>query len=475
MKRLLQSLIGAFLLLQATEASASRQCALWQDIVAAANFLISEPDNPRRFWRDRYGDNAAYLKLKYDYDMADPAKRRALFDMLEKRQRPPYRLLELKLAQATSAERAAVISETTIDPAAGSVIPKLLVSAQRALIVQDGGERFFTELARWRAANPDAFERNRGIEDYRLAEALSDLDNDRKLTIARQAEQAGARRFAALLLQQRPDLGEFSALLDRWPNLDSKERERFVSGAVVWWGREELLDEARQPDEIRRAIRSRPYLAALQPLKTLMHTIPDSEMLATALNQIGDMRIASEIAPKIIADVKAGRIDTNKEPDRLFAVITEELDRLIGRGARESQFRALKPVGAWAMGETAAEAVDKALARLALAPFVRGEASEMPARPAAMSAQLAWDDWVAAAKTIRGGRLPDPAGGTIAVELLVASGRTSDAIYMLRNAPDWEAARLRAYALMVALDQRCPNPFLVSLSPLAEPIYIFDR
>src|SRR5688572_3866088 len=73
-------------------------CVHAPTIVTVADFLLTEPVTKPNFWRDRAGDDAAYLKIRYGG--MTYAEGSELLASLEKRSHPPQRILELKLAYA---------------------------------------------------------------------------------------------------------------------------------------------------------------------------------------------------------------------------------------------------------------------------------------------------------------------------------------------------------------------------------------
>lgn len=98
-------------------------CAHTPAILDAGDFLLAEPATFPNFWRDRFGDDAAYLKIRYG-GLAY-AEGSALLAGLEKRSHPPLRIVELRLAYATTPDRAAMIAGMQPLPKAQSIVPSL--------------------------------------------------------------------------------------------------------------------------------------------------------------------------------------------------------------------------------------------------------------------------------------------------------------------------------------------------------------
>ncbi len=123
-----------------------KTCSYAPTILAATDFLLAEPATFPNFWRDRVGDDAAYLKIRYgDLSYVEGS---ALLARLEKRSHPPLRIVELRLAYATRPDRAAMIANMQPLPNTKSIVSQLGESAWLALVIEDGGDWLLNELAR---------------------------------------------------------------------------------------------------------------------------------------------------------------------------------------------------------------------------------------------------------------------------------------------------------------------------------------
>ncbi|RUW23231.1 MULTISPECIES: hypothetical protein [unclassified Mesorhizobium] len=178
-------------------------CAHTPAILDAGDFLLAEPATFPNFWRDRFGDDAAYLKIRYG-GLAY-AEGSALLAGLEKRSHPPLRIVELRLAYATTPDRAAMIAGMQPLPKAQSIVPQLGQSAWRALVTEDGGDWLLGELARWQASDAN----NASVGAAGIAQALADLDDEAKSRFAKRAEDAGIWRLALDVRAFEDNLADF--------------------------------------------------------------------------------------------------------------------------------------------------------------------------------------------------------------------------------------------------------------------------
>ncbi|MBN9062359.1 MAG: hypothetical protein BGP06_05845 [Rhizobiales bacterium 65-9] len=447
----------------------SRACALDDVIIATADFLLSEPQNPPRFWRDRIGADAAFLRIVYA-DMRDH-EAKALIDKLASRRRPPERIVELKLAQADPAQRAALIAAIPVEAGRGSILRDIGDSVLRAMAVENGGEWLAAELIRWSKDDPGTF--NSSLFAVRLPNALADLDDDARARFAARLEAGGLWAPAGLVLERNDDLAGWFAILDRRPAgpIDAKDREAMLR-RPFYHPRWRALDIAKQPEELRQFDARRPAKMVTEALYSLAARMPEAQVLMTALNVTGESRVGSELAVSLLASIDTGALDPVNAPDAVHLAMIGELDRLLGREARERTLRSFKPYGAWSNGDNAAAALNKSVARLALAPVVTGKEQDA-AKPASLPADFPWNDWTRIANTLRSGADVSVSDNRlIAAELLDATGRWNEALAVLRAEPDWQAARMRAYALLTSLDRRCGYE-LKPATPLNDPVYRF--
>jgi hypothetical protein len=447
-------------------------CVHAPTIVTVADFLLTEPATKPNFWRDRAGDDAAYLKIRYGG--MTYAEGSELLSSLEKRSHPPQRILELKLAYAKSADRAAMLAEIPPQPSIGSVVPLLGESAWRALAVEDDGDWLLGELKRWKAANPERADQSPIHRQFPIA--IIDLDDETKTGLAKRAEEAGLAMLAFNLYATKQDLTDLAGFIDRNPASGSgtpaEQRESSIRFALMLADLQPALEMTKQPAEIRAVDAKRGYKTMMQPFWPLVRQFPPAAMLLTVFNQTGETRIGTEVAAGMLAEIDAKRLDPVNKPDAVFAAMVAGLDKVLGPERRMTELASFRSVAAGEQNETAADIVDRAIARLELAPFVLGTAAEAPPHPTSLTKEFPWDQWVSVAKNLDDGTASDEDDRRIAAELLIGADRTPEALALLQADADWQAAQRRAHALLHDLDRRCGG-LLRHPAPLSGTLYRF--
>jgi hypothetical protein len=433
------------------------RCADAETILAFADVLLVEPAGRPRFWRDHTGTDAAYLKIAYGTLDRDAAA--SLVGALAAREKPPERIEELRVAHLPTDDRIAEV-EAVAAAAGVSGLPALGDSVLRALVVNDGGDWLFAELARWQAADPEGPAQSRIAA--RIARAVADLDDDALRALAERAGAAGLPSLAFALYSQQRILTDLVVAMERQPSIafadGSDASGRGVADVLRQVATQSAFrdgfDLARQPAAVRAAVADRPFDDAYRPLAALVARVPQAGFLLPVFNATGEMRIGTVVAAGTLADIDAGALDPT-DPDPVVARIVEGLDRVIGRELRESQLAAVRmdrPMGG--DGGSAAEFVDRALARVALTSPLKDPALSPPTKPEALTAAIDWETWVRTARSIKDGTVIPLADRAIAADLLAASGRLSEAVALLADTGDGAAAEV-AYRHMVRLDDAC--------------------
>ncbi len=466
------AVIAAILGIAPTSPAAAAQtepstCTHAPTILDAGDFLLAEPATFPNFWRDRYGDDAAYLKIRYGG--LGYTEGSALLADLEKRSHPPLRIVDLRLAYAKTPDRAAMIAAMQPPPNAKSVVPQLGQSTLRALITEDDGDWLLGELGRLQTSDPgQAPQAAKGI-----AQALSDLDDEAKSRLAKRADDAGVWTLALEMRAVKGDLSDYVAYLDRLPPTvrpDKSRRTGFIRNALNLAYFRPSFDISRQPEEVQALDRNSDLGPVQRAIGQLANYPPVAEILLMSVNHSGDLRVGTVVAAGINARISAKQLDPVNDPDALIGLMVQGLDYIFTQAGRESLLANFRV--AEMQGETA-EFVDRALARLTLAPFMRGNGAEPPPRPKQLTAAFPWERWVGLAVKLKAGETMAPEDRLVAAELMVAADRPADALASLKMATDWKKAMLQAHNLALALDRRCAN-LLRAPVPLSQPIYRFE-
>ncbi|PTM54896.1 hypothetical protein [Phreatobacter oligotrophus] len=466
--RLAQALLAGALLPATAALADPRSCAQSADVVTAADYLLVDPQNAHRFWRDRYGAEAAYLLVRYGE--LPPAAALSLVERLAARQRPPERIEELRLVLLPPDRRLSALAsgDAALSAAARSS------SVQRALILDGEWPRVFADIAA-RATAPGGT----ASEETALARALDDVDDLEKLRLAALAEASGLRDLAGTLLASRADLSPWLAHIRRGPQAPTGEAELAALFAPIWFGRlvpgRAPPPRAALPADLAAAAdrleaSRQPGSADLDRALALAQIAPATLMLANAINQSGDLRLAGEVAEPLLAAIRAGR-QSAADVDGLRAMILERSVAVLGLDQARAVYGGVRrQPDMWTSG-SALETLERSLARRALLAFARRE-GEAPARPQLLSPGFDWAGWRNAAEAIRAGEpAPDSYRG-IEAELLHAMGRHGQALRLLRELGPYDENRQRAHGMLATLDQACTG--LLSPHPwLGTPVFRF--
>ena len=439
-------------------------------ILDASDFLLVEPAVFPNFWRDHFGDDAAYLKIRYGG--LTHTEGAALLAGLEKRSHPPLRIGELRLAYATTPERAAMIAGMQPLSKAKSVVLQLGQSALRALVTEDGGDWLLGELARWRAADADQFDASRISAG--LAQVLADLDDEAKSRLAKRAEDAGIWPLALEMRAVKDDLSDYVAYPDRLPPAvrpDKGGRAGFIRKALNLANLRPSFDISKQPAEVRALDGQNDMGSALRSIGQLIAYVPQTAILLPLVNQTGNLSLGTAVAGAINAQIAAKHLDPVNYPDTVTAGMVDGIDYVLGRRDREHLLR--DALISDIQGETAGEFIDRALARVMLAAFMLDNGAQPPPRPDLLTATFPWEQWVGLAGRLKTGEAIAPEDRIVAADLMVAADRPADAMALLKTAGDWKTAVRRSHQLALRLDRRCAD-LLRPPMPVSQPLYRFE-
>ncbi len=468
------SVLVGFLAMAGTAVAADpRTCRFTPDIVAAADALLVDPKSERRFWRDRFSDDAAYLLIRYGE--LTPGAALGLVDALGARPKPPQRIAELRLSLLPPAERRAAYAASA-QPALRT-LPHL--SVLRAFVVDGDEDWLFADILR-RAAEPSAQPQAMPQLQVALASALSDLDDTAKIRIAARAEAHGLWHLALDLTAIRGDMDAWLATLRRSPHSPADLRALADLFAPVWRG--SLLPGMPRPQrdalpaDLQTAVdfidRGRPQTAGdFAKVLELIGLAPGAMILATAINQTGEHRLGAEVAAPLVAGIRERRIDPAADMDRIRAVILAGTVRILGLDRARVLLASFAGPAEAVGAETALATLERALVRHTLAGFARGD-EPGPSRPPLLSAGFDWSGWRNVAEAIRKGEPASESYRGVEAELLHVIGRNAAAINILRGMGPGDEARQRAHTLLVALDQLCGG-VLWPQAPLGQPLYRF--
>ncbi|TRC96380.1 hypothetical protein FJV76_07925 [Mesorhizobium sp. WSM4303] len=444
-----------------TEPSA---CTHTPTILDAADFLLAEPATFPNFWRDRFGDDAAYLKIRYG-GLAY-AEGTALIAGLEKRSHPPLRIVELRLAYAKTSDRAAMIAGMQPLPNAKSIVPQLGLPAFHVLVTEDGGDWLLGELG-----HLQTLDLNQASDAAKaIAAALSVLDDAAKTQFAQRAENAGVWLLALEMRAVKDDLSDYVAYLDKLPP-HKGNRTGFIRNALYSADLRPSFDISKQPAEVQALDRQNDMGPAIRQVGQLVAYSPQAAILLPLVNETGDLRLGTTVAAALNAQIAAKQLDPINDPDAVTTAMLDGIDYVLGHRKREDNLR--HALIFEAQGETADSFIDRALARSTLTSFMQSNGAEPPPRPKLLTGAFPWEQWVGLASRLKAGETISPEDRIVAADLMIAADRPSDALAFLKTAGDWKTAVLRAHGLALALDRRCAD-LLRPPMPLWQPLYRFE-
>jgi hypothetical protein len=444
-------------------------------ILAAADLALKVPAEKPRFWRDLHGSDAAYLKIRYGW--LDFAATSAFLDELDARERKPERLAELRMSHARTQGRLAMIAMLDPTQTQGSPLLQLRESVLRALVVEDGGGWLVSEMQRWLDSNPGARMLASGLAQS-VGGVIADADDATKAALAARAEAAGLWQLAFFVDAYRDDLGPLVALIDRAPPgaffegpLSADQRLGLLRQALPRAELSEGFDIAKQPPEIKAIDATSPVRAQMRNLYRLASRFRDASLLATVINQTGEIRLASELAPALLKDITERRLDPAKAADASFVAMIAGIDGILGVERRQAALAGFDFVNSSGLGSNAGDYTDHIVARWLLAPVVNGGefAGE---RPAQLSRKYDWDRALVTARQLGAKQTIADADRLLAAELLAGAGRFEEAIELLGLLTDEKTRPSAAHALAIMLDQACADVLKPPL-PLFPSLYRF--
>ena len=439
-------------------------CSHTTTILDAGEFLLAEPATFPNFWRDRFGDDAAYLKIRYGG--LGYAEGTALLADLEKRSHPPQRIVELRLAYAKPADRAAMIAAMQPLRNAKSVLPQLGLATVHALVTEDGGDWLLGELGRLQT-----LDLNQATDVAEtIAGALSALDDPAKTQLAQRAENAGIWPLALYMRAVKDDLSDYVAYLDKLPP-QKGNRTGSIRNALYSAYLRPSFDISKQPAEVQALDRQTDMGPAIRQIGQLMNSAPQAAILLPLVNQTGNLSLGTAVAGAINAQIAAKRLDPINNPDTVTAAMLDGIDYVLGRRDREHNLR--DALISEMQGETAESFMDRALARVMLGSFMLDNGAEPPRRPDLLTATFPWEQWVGLAGKLKTGEAIAPEDRIVAADLMIAADRPADALALLKTAGDWKTAVRRSHELALRLDRRCAD-LLRPPMPVSQPLYRFE-
>ena len=452
-------------------AAEPKACAYAADIRALAPLLLPGPQqlSPRNS-PDQVSD-AAYLMLRYGgltqaqevallASLPDTGSEGAIFDIL-------------RLIHGTREQRSAAIEAPVAEPDRRvRYITLASPSFVRDMILDGKTDRLIARLL-------DLQPKERG--DARISEgivrAVADFDDDAKLKLAKQVENAGLRAAPRWLVASMNDLSEWLAVTRK--ELRSDASPDLITKAYLDLGayamRKQGLDHLPPPlDTLSNNIGVR-----LNHLNyVLAGSYHGSYTLRRLISYTYDADTYTRGAEDLLKRIQ-NRTLSILDQDTLDLEMVRSMDRTVGRDKRERFLNAghMPNTNGQIVPVEQTNPIYRGIARWALRAYVGGSTSNAPSTPPAeLPTDFPWQTWLDTARHLR-----EPAGDAlynpmIGAELLAAGGRGAEAAaqlqQILREAPSPEPIVDMAWRFLDDLAFRCGGEPQAHL-PL-ERLYRFD-
>lgn len=354
-------------------------CRASGDIVNMADrILMLRPQIGSPSIAARYGDDAMYLALHYKEMSVDQAL--DVFNWIEaSTEKPPENLLNLKIAYLV----VALGWEDGLARAGVSPLEAFLLQSPaiyRALLQKAGTATFLELLAQAKAAPDQRF--NRGYQGgLWVPLALLDQDDASKLRFAQEAEAAGHISLAGFLLAARQDIDAYSAFLLRNQN----DPGLFSSEAAVQYSY--VLFSQTQPTELTRTIEpdARAEQQANFDIGRALVYSENPLLIASgqSLRSLGHTSAYAIAARAYMAALEAGTISA-RDVEAGWLVQYRALVAEIGQEEADQVFQRAVRIRARHYEDQPFRLIQVALAKEAIAPYMRGETDVLPSRPSLM-------------------------------------------------------------------------------------------
>ncbi|MCB1342050.1 MAG: hypothetical protein KDK24_13490 [Pseudooceanicola sp.] len=425
------------------------QCTQAPQILDLSERILAQRASLPGFAPANFGGTAMYLWLHYANP--DPNTAMARFQSVAAQARRPPRDL-LALSQVWAVATLGVeqgFAALRVDPVTG--VAQGDTDLWRQVILADDGATFFALLRQIRA-NPALQPRfdNNWRGGWTIPALLSDLEDSRKLKIARRAEEAGEIGFAGLLLASREKQHAYREFIAAHP-----ENEMLKSRSPDTFG---LLLERDKPLKPLAGQTFRQMDVDIFDVFRAGLRAGEADFLMTLLNQTGWQSEIAGAAREYLGQVAAGNLSAAGplETNWLFLA-----DAVASRRPVADLHRSMSgwdiPTRVRHYAGRAQATVDWMRALRTVVPYVQGQVGGV-AVPKNLSNDFPWTDFIQVAQQVREGRgfvLATPEQVMMAVEILASAGRYPEAIRLAEEKMQG-VARLAFYRdLAQRLDKGC--------------------
>lgn len=450
--------------------AAPKYCPQWETILAFSDIVLDGHDALSPSVADRFGPEAAYLKIRYAGLGDDDT--RSLLKML--RQQKPKSLAVDDLVAAWHLHRVGYQRLRASGGAEGfdRAISRFGISTVRALLLDGGEDVLMKRLAVLPYLQPGEttglFARLGGI----ISASIIDQPDEFKERIVRAAEAHGVSEVAAYVAATESTPHALNDLIARGGWATSKPPFILINMVLAVAGNPLLKPEDAEQESLYR-------------LSTAKAHEPEQDFLL----HLGIVSEAAQFDPvtrKVIEAIESGAIRRNGPMDAswLFAYKTavDIMGRSrVGLALDKEDYYGRRYVGASHV-VTIRDVVDRMLAVEALQPYLTGKADVLPPSPEGLSDRIDWPRWTEMATKVRNDAVSpilaadvDTLG--IVTELLFAKGDQEALRAFVRQVPSGEARVFVANDFAIRLDRGCAS-YLYHPTEAAtlggRPIFKFD-
>jgi len=438
----------AFMLVLTSAASAAEEpkvCDERAAILALAETVLAERSQLPRFPARRFGAEAAYLKMRYTPMSLDDAA------VLARGLREAGVREAVDLAGAIDATRGGMDAL----PAESAGLPGLASgpSTLRAIVLRGETEKLIAAIA--------ALPENSSLRSGQpLITAIVDQQDAEKAAAAEIAARHGLIYMQAGLIATQSTPDAWTAFARDLDPAKAADLARSWSWAPALFERPALPRPAA--DAAQEAAREQIHAVMI----AAMHT-PESDFLATFINQTGDLATGSKAAAAVMATIAAGDIRPEGELDRAWLLVYRSLRTSFEPGRLDATLDSVssfvrrhpRTLGA----TTVRDMIDWLIATDALTAYVKGETGDLPEMPADLGAKSrdVWPIWIDMAKAVRGAPLSgfadDRVRGPIVAELLHAAGDSARLTDFIGSVKDTEMKVALANDFAGRLDRGCAS------------------
>ncbi|MBP0583300.1 hypothetical protein J8I29_28500 [Labrys sp. LIt4] len=456
--------------------AAGPSCPRAPEIAALSDILLTHPE---KYGPSNHIPAAEFAYLKIKYGKLDNREALQLLKVLSSGQpREAFdkagMLEELRLSLLSPDERLAYVK--TLMPGRQDNAFFLIHSTALARAMMKDGQL----PAYFSAIDADPKLTAKSVElALVLSLAGASLDEASKTPVAKQLEAYGYSNLPATILASKEDIGDWIAY----------RRTHLLPGDNTTTLYERFIRDAG-PGLRRKGLSGLAQLLAIPPLgEAAAYELADRQLQQLApldewVGQLSRWGGPGTLKPALLKQIDEGTLDPTNVDDLTLAIV-KELDQALGQAERQrlvaKQTIHLRIISYGANPFPAQALIDIALARKILAPVLKGQFAQIPAKPVGFGNAPPWERWVETVRALQEGKQPNgtsPIAYLMAAELLQAAGRDREAVAMLsalaQKGDMYDGMTAFATKFLTALLRQCDDEMNVTrLHPV--PLYRFGE